>query len=315
MAEENGPPKQGDFEKQLEKTVRETEEAVLGIQDVSTNPKLAKSWSRTADLVADFQPAPWFIWRLVNFVLGRSEQTATVAEGLVFGLRRMLFAAAADPQFGNGEKATSVRKALKVVDSDVIAATALILAVSRRLSAKKELERIWRPILDDALLRTRIGFLVGFCDDEFGAGRGMLAGFSGRAGLAVLVAVGDESQGRNALELMASGTSVREVGLEVYDCEPAQVSAMILSAGGLSRDAAFGTASYATREPLENVKNDHQLKWLAAYTICDRVRTGAFDDVAEEMWEALMIESVDRETLRDEVRKYIRRGHGLNWIL
>ena len=46
-----------------------------------------------------------------------------------------------------------------ILPSDVVAASSVIHAVCRRLGTR-QFERIWRPILDDAILRARIGYLV-----------------------------------------------------------------------------------------------------------------------------------------------------------
>ncbi|MCB0332214.1 MAG: hypothetical protein KDD55_01875 [Bdellovibrionales bacterium] len=303
------------FDEQLEKTLRETEEAVLSLKEISSDPTQTHSWEEAREYVSKFRPVPGFIWRLSHFVLGRSGSIQPVSEGLVFGLRRLLFAAASDPVLGVDEKVNSVRKALKILDPDVIAAVSVVHAVCRRLHNKPH-ERIWRPILEDAVLRARIGIDVGAQSEAFGKGRGMLAGFAGRAGLAVLIASSDLDCARQALELLANGKSIRDVGLIVYECDPLQVSAMILSAAGCGRDAAFGTVSYASPAARTIVANDEQLRWLASFSVVENVRMNTPEAVGAEYWEVLGFEDEDEKAkLLDSAKKIIRRGHGWGWIL
>lgn len=311
-------PEEGDraeFSSQLERTLEETERQARRIGAQASAPDRDRSWERAREIVADFRPAPWFIWRLVNFVLGQSGQINSISEGLVFGLRRLIFAAASDPVLGCGEKVNDVRQALKIVPADVIAATALIHAVCRRMHSRP-FERIWRPVLDDALLRARIGHRVGMYDPQFGPGRGMLAGFAGRCGLAVLISSGELDQARQALEMLATGAPINKVGLGVYQCEPLHVSALLLSAGGCGRDAAFGTAGYSLRDyGVAAGENLDQQKWLAAFVICEGVRLMKEDLVDEGSWTVLgFVNTLDREALFSETRKAVRQGHGWNWM-
>ncbi len=311
----NGSKSKDNFDEQLEKTLRETEEAVLSLKEISSDPAQARSWEEAKECVSRFKPVPGFIWRLSHFVLGRSGQIQPVSEGLVFGLRRLLFAAASDSALGADGKINNVRKALKILDPDVIAAVSVIHAVCRRLH-KKPHERIWRPILDDAVLRARIGFDVGSYSPDFGKGRGMLAGFAGRAGLAVLISSGDLDSARQALELLANGKSIRDVGLIVYECDPLQVSAMILSAAGCGRDSAFGTVSYASSAARSIVANDEQLRWLSAFTIVESVRVNTPESVDAEYWQVLGLDNPEsKDQLLSLAKKAIRRGHGWAWIL
>ena len=86
------------------------------------------------------------------------------------------------------------------------------------------------------------------------------------------------------MEELASGRDIGEVGLEIYGCDPLQVSAMMLSAGGCGRDAAFGTVSFAAKDGLAAVENEEQQVWLAAFTVCEKVRLGRTADLDERYW-------------------------------
>ncbi|MEZ4752877.1 MAG: hypothetical protein R3A13_00995 [Bdellovibrionota bacterium] len=300
------------FTLELEKTLTGVEKEVAILETETLDQQ---AWQQAREIIYNFKPVPGFIWRLCHYVLGRSGNINKLDMGLVYGLRRLLFAAASDKILGAGRKIDDVREAINTVPSDVIAAVSTIHAICRRLS-KCDFDRIWRPILDDALLRARIGFVVGELIPEFGSGRGMLAGFAGRMGLAVLISSGKLEQAQRCLELLAAGEGIQVVGRKVYKCDPLQISAMTLTAIGCSRDAAFGTVSFASRNPLKIVQNDEQMRWLAAFTITEKVRVGLESEILPELWEALGFgDPEDQAALVEEAKMLIRRGHGWNWIV
>ena len=302
------------FARTLEETLRETEEEVLRVAEVASDSSEAVSWRLSRHMVTAFQPVPWFIWRLCNYVLGKPGNIGDVSEGLVFGLKKLIIAAAGDELLGNGSKPLSVRKALDVLEPDVVAAMAVIHAVCRRL-ASKPYERIWRPILDDAVLRARIGFHVGKECAEFGSGRGMLAGFAGRCGLVILISTGAEDQAKRALEMLATGSFIKNVGMSVYKCDPLQVSAMVLTAAGCGRDAAFGTVSYSVEQPLKALSGKEQHQWLSAFSVCEAVRQSSTDSIAAKHWEILGLSTDKRAALLEVSKKTLRRGHGWHWLM
>jgi len=304
------------FKAELDRTLQETERAIFDIKNIEFSDAELQSWTRAREIVGRFRPVPWFIWRISNYVLGKPGQINEVSEGLVFGLRRLLFAAASDPILGAGRKVNSMRVALDVLPPDVVAAVSVLHAVSRRLVGF-DFERIWRPILDDALLRARVGMIVGMRAPSFGPGRGMLAGFAGRGGLAILIATGTLDEARAALELLASGLTIKEVGITVYRCDPLQVSAMTLSASGCGRDAAFGTVNYSVAGTgVPELENQEQLRWLGAFTICEGIRVGNTALVPELYWSLFNFELPDGPpALAEEFKKIVRRGHAWQWMV
>lgn len=320
VVEPETPPAETDsFAQELERTLRETEQAVIGLEGSESDAVQGKSWQKARALVAEFRPVPLFIWRLSNFVLGKPGVINKASEGLVFGLRRLLFAAASDPVLGVGRKVNDVRSALDVLPADVVAACAVIHAISRRLPSK-QFERIWRPILDDAVLRAQIGLYVGREDPSFGAGRGMLAGFAGRCGLAMLISSGELDQARKALEMLATGAEIKNVGLALYGCDPLQISAMTLSASGCGRDAAFGTVSYSSAggsssgDKIASAPTS-QKAWYAAFFITEHIRTGRSEKISSEIWDLLGIsDDTVRASITEKSKLALRRGHGWNWL-
>ncbi|MFM1847818.1 MAG: hypothetical protein RL417_1292 [Pseudomonadota bacterium] len=303
------------FEESLEAELDQTEgvaQEAVGADPASIE---AASWHRAREMVAAFKPVPGIVWRIANFVLGKSGEIRTLSEGGVYGLRNVVCAIASDKTIGAGETVTSIRRALEVAQHDVIAAGAVMHAICRRL-AGRDFQRIWRPILDDAVLRAGLGYMVGERCPEFGCGRGMLAGFTGRSGLVVLIACGTMDQAREALEALATGRDIAAVGMKVYGCNPLQVSAMLLSASGVGKDAAFGSVSYALRErAAATLMNKEQGRWLAAFAITEALRMNRPDEIGDERWAALdLVDPQDQKDIIDRAKPLLRKGVEWGWL-
>jgi len=313
LAEPEGDGNAASFTAELEASLAEAQNEVIAFQKAS-DERVLMSWGLARTMVKNFQPVPWFIWRLSNSVFSARDQVKPLTDGGLIGLRRLVFAAASDPFLGTGKKINSIHRALEILSPDVIASVAVIHAICRRL-ATCQFERIWRPILDDALLRAQIGFLVGERKREFGAGRGMLAGFAGRAGLAILIASGELDQARRSLEGLAAGKPIKDVGMAIYGADPLQISAMTLSAAGCGREAAFGTVRYSSPTILGEVSDTEQFHWLSAFTITECIRTNRQREIKDHFWESLgYVLGQDRGDLVAVTESMLRRGHTLSWI-
>ncbi|NDC37698.1 MAG: hypothetical protein EBZ48_06555 [Proteobacteria bacterium] len=305
---------QAQFQAVLDQALTAAERELLSIAGASGSLAQAATWNKARQVVEGFRPVPWFIWRISNFVFGTPGETRAVPPGLLTGMRRLFFAAASDPLLGGGTRVSDISGALRVLKPDVVAAVSVIHALCRRL-ATKHLGQLWRPLIDEALVKAQIGVAVGMHAAEFGSGRGMLAGFAGSLGFAILLAHGEEAQAQEAFEQLAQGATAQQVGLSVYGCDPVQVSAMTLSAAGCGRDCASGLVSHVSEEP-SSQQAPGQLYWLAALSIISgisRNQPPAFDD---ESWDRL---NLYPEALRAELvslaQRTIRRGHSLQWIL
>ena len=275
--------------------------------------KETASWQLASEIVTNFKSVPWFIWRLTNFVFATGVKR-DLPEGFVLGLRRLLFATASDELFGSGEKVNSLKESLKILSPEMVASVSAAHALCRKLSSMG-LERFWRPALDEALLRSRIGYLTGLNQADFGGGRGMLTGFVSQVGLAILIASADEERAQAVFEDVSVGLDVGEVCRQLYGCHPLHVGGMLLSALGCGGNACFGLVAALSSTPLEIVSNFEQRQWLASLTIIEAIRKGVVDDVKQEHWEAL---SLDSRECRDHIikvsRPYIRIDHGLHWL-
>lgn len=283
--------------------------------EIGASPSIHKSWLCARDLVQDFQPVPWVIWKLSKYAIGTNEKINKLFEPSVLGLRRLLFAAASDRVLGAGEKIADVRAALEVLPSDVVAAVAVLHGLCRRLHSFPN-ERFWKPVLEDALLRAHLGFYVGQVTEDYGPGRGMLAGFAGRIGFAVLLASGSADSALKAQEKLASGGDLQEITLGVYGIDHLHVGALIMSAAGCGRDAAFGIVAFASHDQRRNAGNTFQLRWLSCIALIDGIRMGTIESVDQGYWDELgFSKEADRNDLLELARMAIRRGHGWNWIV
>ncbi|MCB0360840.1 MAG: hypothetical protein KDD44_14425, partial [Bdellovibrionales bacterium] len=279
-------------------------------------------WGSAGELVKNFHPVPWVICRIVRTVFGRADRMGNALPSLFHPLDRLLFQAVSDPvlggDFADGEEVAevTVTKAIEQMGLDVAGAICFVHAVCRRLTQSLP-ERIAQALLDDALLRTKIGFLIGQTAPRFDAGRGMLAGFSGRSGLAILIASGTTEAAQDALRLMAQGVEIRDVGLRVYGCEPLQVSALTLAIAGCNREAAFGIASFGiSTRSRDLVPGSEAARWLAAFSLTEHLRMGNRDRIEPFMWNELGLDQSKslREDLMKRVRLVQRRGHGWQWM-
>jgi hypothetical protein len=271
------------------------------------------SWQLASELITNFQPVPWFIWRLTNFVFSPGVKR-DLPEGFVLGLRRLLFATASDELFGSGEKVNSLKESLKILSPEMVGSVSAIHSVCRKLSSKS-LERFWRPALDEALLRSRIGYLTGLHQPDFGGGRGLLAGFVSRIGLAVLIASGDEERAQAVFEDVSIGNDLGQVSRQLYGCHPLHVGGMLLSAIGCGGNACFGLVAFLSANPLEIISNFEQRQWLASLTIIEAIRNDSISEVALDHWEVLNLDSSDRrDQLVKASRSYVRVDHGLHWL-
>ena len=332
----NLPPSESDIEDELPDAASPEEEQFtqqLGMELDVTSRELStrttdagassrenklQSWQVAGDLVGQFRPVPWIVWKLIRSALGKPGRIVAVNPINFEVVDKIVYQSLSDKVLGK-EVVPSVEipnvpfpKAVEIVGPDVIAATCFIHCCCRRIASRVS-EKVWRPIIDDALLRARFGYHAGEASSHFGAGRGMLAGFAGRLGLAVQISSADIAKTQHALEQLAKGVGMSEVGLSVYGCDPLQVSALSLTAAGCSRDAALGTAAYSVADESLDPESD-QFKWFAAFSIVEHLRMGSDDAVLPEFWKALDLTEAPQERLRKHVKAAQRRGSGWQWM-
>ncbi len=276
------------------------------------------TWENAATIVENVRPVPWILWAVVRSVYGKSGELGNPSSAQFTTIPNLIRTACMDESLA-GEKAIesledikTLTEAVDIVGTDVAAAIAFVHAVCRRV-ATSLVERIWRPIVDDALLRAHMGLIIGKHSPFFGAGRGALVGFAGRSGLAIQIASKGEQEAQRALFGLASGMEIRDICLDVYGSDPLQVSALALVAGGCNRDIPMGIASYA-QDGAGLVPDTEQFQWYSAFKIVECVRMGKREEIPEACWKELGYKSSMIDAMMKDVQQVQRRGHGWRWI-
>lgn len=223
-----------------------------------------------------------------------------------------LEAAASAPAQPEEIEVKNLEHAVQIIGADVAASVCFIHAVCRRV-ANSVSEKVWRPILDDALLRAHMGYLVGRSSRGFGPGRGMMAGFCGRSGLAILIGSGSIDQAQAALSGLAAGVEIGQICTKVYGCNPLQVAAMAAVSAGFNRDIAVGVGSY-NAEDTAVVSASEQDRWLSAFSIVENLRMNRRDDIDPNSWLVLAYTEAHKAELMKKIQNVQRRGHGWGWL-
>lgn len=279
----------------------------------SDSPK--GSWELASQTVTNYRPVAGFLWRMVHPVLGKGDKIGKPDPIIFDAMRQLIFQAAMDKRLGvEGKQAKSIDEAVTTLGFDTAAAICVLHGICRRISSTM-MERLWRPIIDDALLRAYIGYLIGKQCPAFGAGRGMLAGFSGRAGLAIQIASGDRPKAQRVMEELAAGMDLKDVGMKIYGCDPLQVSAMTLASAGVSSEASYGVAAFSKKG--KGLPTGGQaFLWLSAFTIAEYLRICDADKVDEKYWRALGLNNDEsRKAIEVDALKLLRIGHGWPWLV
>lgn len=303
---------QSDFEQEFESVLSDTEAALKEAPAVIDQTEMLTHARR---VVSDFRPVSEVIWRLAHATLGKSGSIQAVSDGQVFGLKKLLIRTASDPCLGDGSTVSSSRAALKAVAPDVVAAVSVMYAFCRRLG-NQDHQAIVAPLLEDGLLRSRLGFEAGAREPTFGSGRGMLAGFVGRAGMAIILSTGTREQAQAALTAMAGGQSLRALSRDIYRLDALFVSALLLSISGCGREAAYGIlAADSDKLQLDPNASAESNCWMAAYALIEHLRSAKSEQVPPFIWETLGFHALeDQEVMLGACKKVLRRGHGWHWL-
>lgn len=302
-------PETTDFRPQQEQSLSQVVETVTSFQPTGDN----KSWIIARKKIEQFRPLPWFLWRLSLSIFSKPVGAEEINEGMLLGLRRLLFAAASDPVMGAGGKVNSVKKALTILSPDVVGAVSILHSVCRRMRTFHH-ESLWRPLFDEALVQAQIGFELGAEAKNIGKGRAMLAGFGGNIGLAIQTAMGDTKHASDALERMSSGESPAKIGLEVYGSEPLQIGAMLLAACGCGHEAAGGVA-FAQKKVSEILEAPGlSAVWAAAAHSIEQMRRGKANQLSSEVCGCIGLEMGAREAVAKKAIRVGRSGHSWQWI-
>jgi hypothetical protein len=302
-------------------------EAATDLADAKLTPLNSEleenSWEIAQRLVTEFRPVPSFLRSMLYKLFNENSSVDKLHHMVFFALHPLLMRAAKDETLRENsrtgvtvsDKDLSVQEALDSLGDDVAGALCFVHAVCRRVDHVLP-KRISIPIVDDALIRAKLGFFLGMLSPGFGRGKGILAGFAGRSGLAIQIAAGDIEEVQGVLESLAVGEDIQVVGSRVYGCEPLQVSALSMIAAGCGRDSAFGVSTYGRRSsgfPADLAKE--RAKWFSAFCIVEHLRMGRSYLIEDSHWECLDITDAKKARLKSELQDLQRRGHRWRWLL
>lgn len=304
----------GDFSAQVALSLEATEQDIKDLAHSRQSFESDASLVRAREIVNAFRPVPQIIWRLCNYTLGRPGHINTLTTGHAFGLKKLFMHVGADPIMGLGRSNLNTSDVVYGVASDVIAAVAMMYAVSRRLQSMP-FQKLWAPMLDEALLRANLGFCAGQMSERFGIGRSMLAGFAGRIGMVVLIATGDQNQAHEAVSALVTRADPQEIGRKVYGADPAHVAAMVLSASGCGRDAILGLGAFGLSKRAQAALDPFSALWLASTIIIENVLNSNAFLIEEGVWLTLGFdEPAEREELSAIAKTLKRSGHSWHWL-
>jgi len=278
-----------------------------------------ESWAKAKSIVENLKPIPWFIWRLSNQVFGRDSNSVTLLDSSVMGLRRLLFAAASSDVFGKDGKVNSVKEALLTLRPDVVAAVSLVHSTTRKMQSQP-LDMMWRPLLDEALIRARVGFELGRNATSFGGGRGLLAGFASSIGMPMLISAGTLEQSSQIMEALSQQNSAQQNSTQqnnknpdekTYGTSSLQVGAMYLAGCGISNEGAKAFIEFANMKHTNLVPNN---LWASCAYIIQNIRNKKEATLSEESLNAFGLDQEGLQNLVKLTKKLSREGHGMGWI-
>lgn len=276
---------------------------------------ISASWGTASNIVKKVKPIPWIIWVMIRSVYGGSSKSFSADPMTFVPLENLLLRAVQDDSLANEEfKITpkSITAAMKLLGPETAASLCFMHSVCMRVSRTLN-ERIYRAIIDDALIRARLGVNLGQCSDYLDIGRPLLAGFAGRAGLAVQLASGSEEQAKKALNSLATGKDISKMGHDVYGCDPLQVAALTLVAAGCNRNIAFGVASFSLPSNGGTVSKEQDF-WYKLFATLEYIRLNKIDWITPDIWLLLGFDDAGKEELLNQSQDVFRNGHGFAWV-
>lgn len=278
---------------------------------------ISESWAIASSIVNKVKPVPWIFWIMIKSVYGSMGKKSQPDPMTFVILENLLIMASQDVTLIKGASAEfqgkkTVTNVVKILGSETVGSLSFMHSVCMRTSRLLN-DRIYRAIIDDALIRARLGVIVGQNSDFLDIGKPLLAGFAGRAGLAVQLASGSEDQAKKALNSLATGKDISKVGAEVYGCDPLQVAALTLVASGCNRNIAFGVATYSLPTNAASLPKEQEL-WFNMFSLLENLRQNKIDQISNDIWLSLGLDDVKKEDVLNQAQDVFRNGHGLAWL-
>jgi hypothetical protein len=284
-------------------------------QEKRTWGSMSPTWSIASKVVRKVKPIPWIFWVMIRSVYG-SSRVKIQPDPMMFSVVENMLARSLDDKYLTKNQSSISAKGttgrVNMLGYESVASLCFIHSICMRVS-KNINDRIYRAIIDDALIRARLGCIIGLNSSYLDIGRPMLAGFAGRAGLAVQLASGTDDQARKALSGLATGKDISKMGIEVYGCDPLQVAALTLVAAGCSKNIAFGISAFSLPPSLSEPNPELDL-WLNMFSAVEYLRMNKLEMITEECWTSLGLDSAASEAVINCGQNLFRTGHDFGWI-
>ncbi|NLF25720.1 MAG: hypothetical protein GX589_08725 [Deltaproteobacteria bacterium] len=142
---------------------------------------------------------------------------------------------------GRRPSAKNVENSLRILG---IRYSSVILAVNATMRSilKTKPSFGWRKLFENMMTDIEIGYRFGSHASEIGLEGGVVAAFAKNAGLGMLMAHDFPSYKKYSELCARHGRVGSKLTVEIFGCEPYQVSAFLIQALGFGTDASFGIA-------------------------------------------------------------------------
>jgi len=202
------------------------------------------TWKQAAAIVRRHLMVPTPLWRLIRG--GWQGQLDSTQFMRLLGFCRVncnsLVGAAEIKPSGDGKADLGdVEQALAVLG---IRLSSVVLAINHTcrqiLNAKPA--PAWKALFEDTMTTVEIGYKLGARVPEIGLEGGAIAGFARGAAMGLILAWNPKAYRDFNLKNKHGRASERQCAVELFGCEPYQVSAFILQALGFGPELAVGLA-------------------------------------------------------------------------
>ncbi len=306
---------EGEFENKISEDLAKTKEVFQNIEKSKWGGS-SPGWDIAHKVVTKVRPIPWIFWTMIRSAYGRAGVDYLSVDPVNFSVvENMIFRARYELEITKNPDSKLKRnftESVNILGADTVAAFCFIHALTKRVSNQLS-DRIFKAIIEDAFIRARLGLVLSDFSNIIRPGMGLIAGFAGRAGLAVLLSSGKEEQAKRALNGLATGKDITQMGFEVYGCDPLQVAALSLIAGGCHSDIAIGISLFSGKRD-DSTLDDEKSLWLATFSAIEHMRIGKFDNISPEILSRLGIIESDIPNLLTSIQLVFRQGHGLGWL-
>ena len=133
----------------------------------------------------------------------------------------------------------------------------------------------WRKLLESMISDIHIGYFFGLRSNELGMEGGALIGFAKTAGLGILMADNPQSY-RNYVNIKRQNLDISQAQqIELFGCEPYQISAILLQSLGFGTEAAVGAICGLSDLHIDKITLDYSTtKWRAAFLWIEALKAG-----------------------------------------